>query len=408
MSAEVTISGSLAVLKTLYHNGVPKTIQERFPLWKELSQKTDWQGDGTYNVALQNAYPQGVGGSVATAQAAAEQSKYVKFIVSRKKHYAVARVSGEVLKGGKTANELVDLWKNETEGVVATEMVSFTSHLYGSGDGVIGAIASGVATATVTLQGDTNMNYFSLGQLLQCVDTAGLSPVVRVGQARVIGIDRKNKKLTFSGALTASIPAATNTDLFVRYGETSSGGSNPAVFTGLRQYFVGGTTPGVLHQLNRDVDPVSLAGQHLDATGLDIGQAISDASSLLGYIGTGGAGVVVMNPLEYAKLKNEQSSRIIVDPGIKVSAGVKDVYIDGDQGAIRIISDPFCPPNEAYLLDPSVLHVKSNGGVSHLQNEDVKALRLESEDIYEARFATYGEIICTNPSKAVRFTGLGL
>jgi len=411
MAGEATVTGSTEALKLLYPTGeVPKSINDKFNLFKKTKKKTDFVGDSAI-VAIQNAYPQGSSSTVANAQTAAQQGNYKRFQVTRKSHYGVARIAGEALKAAvKTEGALVDLWQNEMDGAVKTELIGLSTYMYGTGDGTLAQILSGSATTTVTLAASANMNYFALGMLVAAVSTTGFSPTVRVGSARVTGIDRKNRTLTFAAALSASITGVTDTDYLCRFGDNSSAGVNNSVLTGLGQWITGGTTPGTLFGLNRNTDPVAFSGQTQDYTGWTIEDAVMDATAQAGFIGIGDPNVIVMNTLEFTALKRSLGAKIIYDGGGgAATAGFQDAYIEGDNGQIRIIKDPFCPRNTAWLLNDETFLLKSLDSAPHLQTWDgVRYLRLPTEDVFEARWAFYGNLIVNNPAPNVRLTGVGL
>lgn len=411
MAGEATVTGSAEALKLLYPTGeVPKSINDKFALFKKTKKKTDFVGD-TSIVAIQNAYPQGSSSTIANAQAAAQQGIYKRFQVTRKSHYGVARITGEAAKAAvKTEGALVDLWQNEMDGAVKTELIGLSTYMYGTGDGTLSQILSGSATTTVTLAASANMNYFALGMLVAAVSTTGFSPTVRVGSARVTGIDRKNRTLTFAAALSATVTGVTDTDYLCRFGDNSAAGVNNSVVTGLGQWIVGGSAPGTLFGLNRNQDPVAFAGQTQDYTGWTIEDAVMDATAQAGFIGIGDPNCIVMNTLEFTALKRSLGAKIIYDGGgDTAAAGFKDAYIEGDGGPIRIVKDPFCPRNVAWLLNDETFHLKSLDAAPHLQKWDgVQYLRLPTEDVFEARWAFYGNLIVNNPAPNVRLTGIGL
>ena len=411
MPGEATVAGTTEALKLLYPSGkVPESINDKFQLFKRLTKKTDFVGENAV-VPIQNAYPQGSSGTIANAQTAAAQGNYKRFQVTRKSHYGVARISGEAAEAAvKSEGALVDLWKNEMDGAVKTELIAHSTYMYGDGDGTLAKILSGSATATVTLEATANMNYFSLNMLLVAVSAKGLSPTVRVGSARVTGIDRKNRTLTFAGNLSASITGVTDTDYLCRFGDNSAAGVNNAAITGLAQWIVGGAAPGTLFGLQRNQDPVAFSGQAADYVGWTIEDAVQDATAQAGFIGIGDPNIMVMNTLEYTALKRSLGAKIIYDGGGGTAVGgFKDAYIEGDAGPIKIVKDPFCPRNVGYLLNDETVHLKSLNGAPHLMKSDgVNFLRLPTEDVYEARWVFYGNLICTNPAPNIRMTNLGL
>jgi hypothetical protein len=409
-----TLVGSQAALKILYPDGgIPLSINKNFRTLNRLKKETDFVGESMY-VPVQNANPQGSSGTIPEAQANVFQGSYVRFNLTRVSHYGVARVTGEAAEAAvKSAGAMVDLWENETKGCATTEMSVASTYLFGDGDGVLGRMTSGHTTVTVTLGPTTNMNYFELNMTLRAVTATGLSPTLRTGgagKARVTGIDRRNRTLTFSAALNTLITDVIATDYLVRSGDQSSAGSNTACIVGLPRYVEGGSAPGTLFGLNRTTDPVRLAGQAIDYTGWAMEDAILDATGQAGFQGIGDPSVVIMNNIEFSNLKRSLGSKIIYDnPGGEAKHGFKSVMIEGDAGAVEVIADPFCRRNEALLLKLDEFAIKSLGKLPHLQDLDsLKFQRLSNDDVYEVRFVSYGNLKCKNPGPHVRLTNFGL
>lgn len=408
-----TLAGSSAALKVLYPKGeLPKSIQDNFVTLKRLKKETDFVGESAY-VALQNANPQGSSAQFASAQANIYQGNYVRFNISRVSHYGVARVTGEAMEAAvKSEGALVDLWDNETRGIATTEMVCLATYAFGSGDGTLGTTSSGTGTTVVTLAAGTNMNYFELNMHVGAVSAAGLASTVRSGgaaKARIIGIDRKNRTLTFSAALNTLITDVVDGDLLVRAGDAHNSGT-ARVITGLDALVVGGSSPGTLWGLNRNTDPLRLAGQAIDYSGWSMEDAIVDASAQVGFHGVGSPKVLIANNIEVAAMKKSMSAKLVYNrPGSSEGKhGFSGIVIEGDDGPIEVVADPFCPRNRAYLLDLDKFVLWSLKAAPHLAKYDgLEFMRRPDEDAYETRFAFYGQMKCKNPGPHVRLLNFG-
>lgn len=407
-----TVSGSQAALKVLYPDGeLPKSINDNFVLHKELKKDTDFVGELAY-VPIQNANPQGSSADFTEAQANIQQGNYVRMALTRVSHFGIARVTGEAAEAAvKSEGALVDLWDNETRGIATTEMSCLATYLYGAGDGILGRMASGHTTVTVTMASGTNMNYFELNMTVKAVDATGLSPTVRAGKVRVTGIDRRNRTLTAAAAWNdaANVPTIAATDYLVRSGDQA--GATATVITGLDEYVKGGTAPGTLFGLNRTADPVRLAGQAIDYTGWAKEDAVVDASAQGGAQGIGYATVLVANNIEVADMKKSLSGKIVYNRpgGSEGKYGFSDLTIEGESGPIRVLADPFCPRNKAWLLKKDAFSLFSLKAAPHLAKYDgIEFLRRPDADAYEVRFAFYGNLKCKNPGPHVKLTNFGL
>lgn len=406
-----TVAGSQAALKVLYPEGeLPKSINEMFVLHKRLKKDTDFVGELAY-VPIQNANPQGSSADFSEAQANIQQGNYLRFALTRVSHFGVARVTGEAAEAAvKSEGALVDLWDNETRGIATTEMSTLATYLYGSGDGVLGRMASGHTTVTVTMAAGTNMNYFELNQTVKAVDATGLSPTVRSGgaaKARIIGIDRRNRTLTFAAALDTLITDVIATDYLVRSGDQAS--SAATVITGLDAYVAGGAAPGTLFGLNRTADPVRLAGQSIDYAGWAMEDAVVDASAQAGFQGIGYPNVLVANNLDVANMKKSLGAKIHYEGGGgRAEHSFSKLGIEGEAGMIEIVADPFCPRNKAWLLKLDAFSLFSLKAAPHLQKYDgIEFLRRPDADAFEVRFVFYGNLKCKNPGPHVKLTNFG-
>jgi hypothetical protein len=406
MGATADVAGSTAALKYLYPNGeLPKSINDMFVGLKRLKKETDFVGDSAF-VPLQNANPQGSSAVFANAQTNIFQGNYVRFQLSRVSHFGVARVTGEACEAAvKSEGALVDLWDNETRGIATTEMSCIATYLYGTGDATLGTMGGSgtVAATTITLAAGTNMNYFELNMVCGAVSAQGLSPTVRSGTQRVTGIDRRARTLTGGSNWSTAITSFANTDYLVRDGDAA--GSSYTVMTGIPAYVAGGTAPGTLWGLNRNTDPVRLAGQKIDYTGWSPEDAVVDASAQAGFQGIGYPNLLICNNIDASTLKKSLASKIIYTRpgGSKGDYSFSEVAIEGENGPIELLADPFCPRNTAYLIKPEAFSLFSLKAAPHLAKYDgIEFLRRPDADAYEVRFAFYGNLKCKNPGPHVQ------
>ncbi len=407
-----TIAGSQAALKVLYPGGeLPKSINEMFVTHKRLKKETDFVGELAY-VPIQNANPQGSSADFAEAQANIQQGNYLRFALTRVEHHGIARITGQAAEAAvKSEGALVDLWDNETRGIATTEMSTQATYIFGTGNGVLGRILSGVATTTVTLYSDTNMNYFELNMTLRVVTDTTLSPTVRAqaSRAKVTGIDRRARTLTFASALSTHATSAGDGEYLVRGGDQAASAAG-VVITGFDAYVAGGTTPGTLFALSRNADPVRLAGQSIDYAGWAMEDAVVDASAQSGFQGIGYPNVLIANNIDVANMKKSLGSKIIYnDGGGKAKHSFSGISIDGEAGPIEVLADPFCPRNKAFLLKLDAFSLFSLKAAPHLNKFDgMDFLRRPDADAYEVRFVMYGNMKCKNPGPHVKLTNFGL
>lgn len=405
-----TLAGSSAALKILYPKGeLPKVVIQQFKTLEKLKKLTDFVGESQY-VALQNENPQGSSADFASALGSLQQGNYNRFNLTRVQHFGIARVTGQAAEAAvKSEGALVDLWDNETRGISMTEMKSHAIYLYGTGDGNLGTISSGNTSTVLTLTSGSNMNYFDLNMRIGAVSAAGLSPTVRSGYAKVTSIDRNARTLTSGTAWNSQITNLGSSDILTRAGDNAAAGTG-VVLTGLPGYVVGGTAPGTLFGLNRNTDPVRLAGQTASYAGVAMEDAIVDASGLAGFQGVGYPDTLLANNRDIANMKKSMAAKIIYDRNSSSSGGISfgKLTVEGENGPIEVIADPFCPRNTAYLLKMDAFALHSLKAAPHLQNYDSNNfLRVANDDAFEVRFVSYLNLRCQNPAPHVVLTSFG-
>ena len=431
-----------AILKTKYPDGaIPQAIYKDFPFLSLVKKTTNFDGDFRV-VALQNERPQGSSSVFGVAQGIAQYGlrggggSYNRFQVYRTRHYGILRMDGETMKAAvRSAGALVDLWNQETDGISKNEMADLEFQLFGDGTGVRGSVATGGYSAgTITLATTANAVYFNLGMQVQIFSTAGAERTVTGQYLYVQAIDRKVGTVTIVSIPTGGGAATTNptfavgngppvaTDVISRAGDfqlsTAVGGSaavtsgaGAGVVCGVQAWVPQTVTSATYWGLDRSVDPVRLAGQHLNAAGLPLNEALMEAEGQVAIQGVGHPDHIFVNPLDLQNLKKALGVDIRYDRVQSNVAGVsfKAVEYDGMQGPIKIISAPFCPRNKAMMLNLASWELATLGPAPQMLDWDNNDyLRVSNNDQYEVRFGHYGQFICNNPGANIVIDGFGL
>jgi len=411
-----------------------------FPFLSLVKKTTNFDGDFRV-VALQNERPQGSSSVFGVAQGIAQYGlrggggSYNRFQVYRTRHYGILRMDGETMKAAvRSAGALVDLWNQETDGISKNEMADLEFQLFGDGTGVRGSVAAGGYSAgTITLATTANAVYFNLGMQVQIFSTAGVERTVTGQYLYVQAIDRKVGTVTIVSIPTGGGAATTNptfsgsappvaTDVISRAGDfqlsTAVGGSasvtsgaGAGVVCGVQAWVPATVTSATYWGLDRSVDPVRLAGQHLNAAGLPLNEALMEAEGQVAIQGVGHPDHIFVNPLDLQNLKKALGVDIRYDRVQSNVAGVsfKAVEYDGMQGPVKIISAPFCPRNKAMMLNLASWELATLGPAPQMLDWDNNDyLRVSNNDQYEVRFGHYGQFICNNPGANIVIDNFGL
>jgi hypothetical protein len=402
---------SVAILKRRYAGGrLPKAQFTQFPFINEVQKKEDFVGDD-YQLPLQTENPQGAGTTISAAQGSAEQGHYVRFLLDRIEYFGVARIKGQALRTATTRGDgaVVDLWTNEMDGITATVLKMLEVFAFGTGNGVLGTVASGVGTATVTLSVAEDVNNFDLGMRVKAVSSTTLSPAVRSGEAKIIGIDRATGTLTISGNWTASLTGMVDGDSLVRAGDQAIAGVNK-VPAGMRQWLLGGSSPGTWKSLDRNADPVRTASQTFDMTGLPMENAVIDLESLITTQGHMDKRVLWTSPRDLRQIKKSQYGKVMLSSGGgSPTIGFDGAKFVGDGGIIDVKTSPFCPRHNTFLKDMTTFALYSAGPAPQpLDFDKVEFLRVATDDAYEVRIGLYGDFGERAPVKSARGTNFGV
>ena len=409
-----TMAASAAILKTRYPDGkLPKANYQSFKFMATVMKHEDFDGENKV-IALQTENPQGSSSDFQIGLGSLEQGTYKKFVVTPVNHYGIARIKGDALKrASKSTGSLVDLWKNETDGISQTELKNHEINAFRNGTGVYGTINSAVAATTITLSQAADVVNFDLGMRVGAVSSAtSLSPTQRSGFAKITGIDRKTGTLTFGANLDTLITGVINGDSLVRAGDAASGGT-ATVITGLDLWVEGGAAPTTIFSLPRTSDPVRLAGQQYDATGVNMEDALIEAESLLVVQGFATDELVAWcNPLDIKELKKTLGGKVTY-PRTTMNSTIanlsfKAIEFEGDNGTIKLLSNPFVPKGKVYFCDMTQVSFDSMGPAPHLQDYDTnKFLRINTDDSWQVQFATFGNLLCWMPVKFLRLLNWG-
>lgn len=409
-----TNATSAAILKRKYKDGVPKLQFTKALFVSTSDNRTDWVGDD-FQIALQTAAPQGLGYDVATAQASLAPSKYDAFRITRKEYFGVARVTGQALRTATTqgGGALVDLWTREIDSLTGQFAIELEIGAFGNGSGVRGQIASGQGTNTLQLTVPTDVAKFEVGMRVVGVSDATLSPTVRAAgtSALITGINRATGTLTTSGNWTTVITGLAAGDYLVRAGDQASGGV-ANIPSGLKQWCVGGATPGTHAGLNRNVDPVRLAGQVYDGAGVPIEQAVMEMDSRLTLQGQANELILWVNPADHTNLKKSLTAKSIYERA-EVQSKIADVsfkaiQFEGDYNTIKVLPNVFVAKGESFLVNMKSMHLCSAGAAPMILDMDSNEfLRVSTADAYEVRVGMYGDWGCSNPLSNIRGINFG-
>ena len=368
-----------------------------------LRQETDtnWRGS-VLPVPVIYGANQGVSATFANAQGNISGVAGISFQLTRGQVYGVSQIDRLTLMASDAAPD--DAWlkarlaeMEETRNQILNEL-SF--QLYNDGTGSRSQVSSGATAglATITLSNSSDVVRFFPNQVLVMgPNENGTS--LRTGSATVLGVNRNAGTITFSAALNTLITGASDNDYFFLQGSVGT----TLNFTGLAGWlpFTAPSSTDSFFGTNRSIDS-GLYGTIYDGSSEEIQEALIDGLETIERIGGGTPDVVLMNNIQFAKLKKSMGTQVrYMDVEAKAVEGLsfKAIEVFASKGPVAVLPDRMAPPNYAYALETEDWAVKSTGEVPDLVSEDgVTMLRVYNADAFEIRQAAYGNFRCEVPA----------
>lgn len=406
-----TLTNVSAILKVRYKDGVAYEGREMQTLLNVLPKATDFDGE-SMTIAVQTAGPQGASSDFAQALQSLKPGNYYKFVVTRVESFALARVRGQAMKAARNGGALLNLWENEINRATKTDMEHNAIMCHRGGTGARGRLAtasSGYASTTITLNSVWDANNFEIGMRVRGSSTDG-GALLSTAANEITAVDRINGTLTAGTTWNVAIPGLSDGHYLYRAGDEQNGGTS-VVPTGFDGWIVGGTSPGTLFSLNRNPDPVRLAGQSLDVTGIPMSEALTRGIAYLDIQGAKAPDLCIVHPADMAQLKSSLDTQKIYDGQLKGStAGVsfKTVQIAGSRGPVDILEDPYTTQGRVKITRKAAWKFHTLGPVSQILDfDDNQFLRVASDDAYEVRVGTYGNMYTDRPLDSIVLTNFG-
>ncbi len=400
---------STAILRRRYQSGVSQAQFKKFSVIDAVEKKTDWTGDD-YAISIETESPQGQGPNIPAAQAAAAQSKFYRAAITRKEYYGLVRIKGQALRTAtmKGDGALVDLWSHELDGIEMTVLKYLECLALGSGNGVLATIASGQTTTEVTFTVAEDVARLSVGMRIQLVSSTTLSPTVRPGVGVITALNRSAGKATLAAAWDVTFTGASAGDSIV-VAETAAVSGENTVPAGMTKWLEGGSSPGTWKGLTRDDDPVRLASQVLDMTGLPMAEAIIDLESLIQIQGHEPKLKLICNPRDFRQVKKTLYGKVAFSGGGGTpTIGFNGANWEGNNGTIATLQSPFVQKQSVFLKRMDKFALYSAGSAPMPMNFGKEnMITLATDDAAEARIGFYGEFADSAPVESARGTGWG-
>lgn len=324
-----------------------------------------------------------------------------RFEVPHDTDSGVARVSNKVILASRNdEGAFIKAFRDEIDDEIESLRQKRCTALFAPAANVAGEITTGGITnsrATVKIAANCSIMNFDVNDRLQFAAKNGAS-VRGGGPYRVTSVDRANESFTVTPALGSAVVVG---DYIYRDGDFGQ-----VALTSFFEYVKGGSTPGTLHGLNRNPDPLRLAGR-IYQMGKDdrFTDYVRRVASRIQYLTGKQPTAVYCNSLHDQIFADEQTenTRLNVSDGganDETAIGMGRLFFQTSGGRIDIVSSPFVPRDRLLVVHEPSFFIEHLGekfvdfAVSHgdsMFKEAHDALGIE------IRIESYGNLCCEAP-----------
>lgn len=320
--------------------------------------------------------------------------------------YALFNITGQLLKAAEKGDgAFKPAFKTEMEDTVLASKLDCNRAANGDGSGKLTNIRNNEATGQTVLDVDSTINFRGLGEVVDFVDTAG---VVRDAARKVVAVDRANRTITISEAITsAGLTAGTH------FPVRASSDSTVAVPNNSQNKEIQGidsivAASGTLHGIN----PTNYSWwkSHVDASGGAVSDSkLRDAKDAVGFE----QGIDVDTGLDFALVTTRGVRRRYADTltALKRFNDANSVKLHGGYTALMFDENPIFIDDQRPVGTLVGLALNrlfwSQASDWDWMEEDGKVLKWESrKDRYVAVLYKYGNLGTTHRGAHFKLTGL--
>ena len=379
----ITLSEAENALKNIYLGTMSNLLNTTAnPLLAKIEQT---QAD-VYGNEIRTAVRWGINGGVGAGDEdgdlpVASGNKYLQFTSTLKNLYGQISISDKAIRAGREGmGAFTDLLNAEITGLMEASKFNLARMLYGDGTGFLTSITA-VTDGVLTVQ-DTN-NLIE-GMLVDVYSTsAGVDKVA----AKIVSIDRTEKKVTLSVAPTVTV------------GYLYNQGSKNKEMTGIKSIFA---TGGNLYGVPRS-SIASLLPYTKSSTGTLDDVKIQEVIDRVENFANCTVDFIAMSQIaKYSYLDFLSSYKRNVDY-MTTDTGFKAISF----GGVPMVFERFVDSGTVYVMDTSTLKLHQLCDWRFLETENGNILRqAQDKPVYTATLVKYCDLICAKPNGLARLTGV--
>lgn len=379
----ITLSEAENALKNIYLGTMSNLLNTTAnPLLAKIEQT---QAD-VYGNEIRTAVRWGINGGVGAGDEdgdlpVASGNKYLQFTSTLKNLYGQISISDKAIRAGREGmGAFTDLLNAEITGLMEASKFNLARMLYGDGTGFLTSITA-VTDGVLTVQ-DTN-NLIE-GMLVDVYSTsAGVDKVA----AKIVSIDRTEKKVTLSVAPTVTV------------GYLYNQGSKNKEITGIKSIFAtGGNLYGVPRSSIASLLPYtkSSAGTLDDVKIQEVIDRVENfANCTVDFIAM--SQIAKYSYLDFLSSYKRNVDYMTTDTGFKAISF----------GGVPMVFERFVDSGTVYVMDTSTLKLHQLCDWRFLETENGNILRqAQDKPVYTATLVKYCDLICAKPNGLARLTGV--
>lgn len=371
-------------------------------LLTKRNRKPSGEGGGKYWVQpIQYADPGGGSSDFGTANAYDDnESQFVAFQVTRKKHYRIAKVENEVIEA--TAEGNVDAFEpafDEFDRAMRAEGNYLNFRFFRGKGGAIGRMSnSSFATAVMALDDASGTWGLRKNDVVNLSATDGTGSL-KSGSLKVLSVQRRSGTVTFTGDIDAGVATAAQNDYVFLAGDYGLAAS------GLADWCPD-SAPGAtsFYGVDRTADEDMLGGLRVDGTDnapthellIDMVQASDEIGAEMD--------VCFANPRSLGQLTKELEGKWVIMKGQgyggkEAQIGYRGWQVTMEGHEVTIFSDRCCQVKRLWGLQLDTWTMFSAGMAPNFITKRAGSIIKVSEtaDAYEGRIGEYFNFGCKAP-----------
>lgn len=400
MATEFNMTTMAAVLKERYTSYLLKEIYENRPLFGMIPKRTDWTGDNL-KVPVQIGNASANSATFTTAQSNQYAAVYRAFTPSRVTMYQLARLDRQTMLA--TRNDEGAFFRAATRAMddaVNGLVERLCGQMFRKTTGSIGQISGSVTSGVVYLADPESISNFNIGDVILAYQTDG--GTAEAGTGYVLKVDRDPVTPSITVSATSVSGSAGTPSGWSDGDYLAPAGTVNLTMAGLSDYIptTAPTSGDSFLGVDRSIDPVRLAGNRVNGTGMPLEEALNAIFTAVGKQG-GRPDAFVTNYTTYNGLLNALGSRAVsVEMSGPAGISYSGVRYNAPTGPVKIWADPFCPGNIGYALQTNTWELASLDKAPHIVDDDGMGwFRVYNADASEVRVNFYGNMVCYAPGK---------